>query len=411
MVKDGFQQTEIGVIPNDWKIMKINEFTDTTSGGTPSTFHSEYWNGKIRWMNSGEINLKEIYEVKGRITELGLKNSSTKLIPKNCVLIALAGQGKTRGTVAINHVELCINQSLGVILPNKSFSPEYVYHNLDSRYVELRNLSSGGEGRGGLNLTLIKNINIPFPPTVTEQKLIAKVLHDTDQIIKKLKNLIEKKKNIKQGTIQELLTGKKRLEGFNEKWIHQKLGDITIDIRDGTHQTPTYVENGIPFYSVENITNDNFTETKFISEKDHQTLTKSFKIEREDILMTRIGSIGDCKLVDWDVDASFYVSLALLKLKDNISPEFIYQYSKSNSFKKEIDIHSLQWAVPKKINLGDISKVKICIPKCKDEQDEIAKILFNFDFEIKFLKKIQEKYLKIKNGMMQKLLSGEIRLN
>ena len=166
MVKDGFQQTEIGKIPDDWTIKKIKEFTDATSGGTPSTFHSEYWNGKIRWMNSGEINLKKIYEVKGRITELGLKNSSTKLIPKNCILIALAGQGKTRGTVAINYVELCINQSLGAILPNKLFSSEYVYHNLDSRYDELRSLSSGGEGRGGLNLTLIKNINIPFPPTI-----------------------------------------------------------------------------------------------------------------------------------------------------------------------------------------------------------------------------------------------------
>ena len=198
MVKDGFQQTEIGKIPDDWTIKKIKEFTDATSGGTPSTSHSEYWNGKIRWMNSGEINLKKIYEVKGRITELGLKNSSTKLIPKNCILIALAGQGKTRGTVAINYVELCINQSLGAILPNKLFSSEYVYHNLDSRYDELRSLSSGGEGRGGLNLTLIKNIRIQFPPNIDAQ------INSQTQYKGKLERL-------KKSLMQKLLTGEVRV--------------------------------------------------------------------------------------------------------------------------------------------------------------------------------------------------------
>ena len=113
----------IGDVPKGWSKKTIGDFADVTSGGTPSTNISEYWNGKIRWMNSGELNDKKVYDVVGRITEEGLKKSKTKLIPKKCILIGLAGQGKTRGTIALNFVELCINQSIGAIYPNDSFIP------------------------------------------------------------------------------------------------------------------------------------------------------------------------------------------------------------------------------------------------------------------------------------------------
>jgi len=409
IVKPGYKQTELGVIPEDWEVKQVKEFTNATTGGTPSTFIPRYWGGKIRWMNSGELNNKNIYDVEGRITEEGLKNSATRLIPSKCVLIGLAGQGKTRGTVAINFVDLCTNQSIGAILPNSSFEPLYLYYNLDSRYYELRNLSTGGGGRGGLNLTIIKNLLIPLPPTTHEQFAIAQILLDVDSLIESLDKLIEKKKNIKQGDMQELLTGKKRLPGFKGEWEVKKLGEIA-KIFDGTHQTPKYVDDGIQFFSVENITNDNFTNTKFISEREHKILTKNYKIESGDILMTRIGSIGDCKLINWDVNASFYVSLALLKIRKDISSDYIYQYSKTNNFKIETEIRSLQWAIPKKINLGDISEIKISIPKTKEEQSSISQILSDMDTEIEELEQKRDKYKMIKEGMMQQLLTGSIRL-
>jgi len=106
-------------------------------------------------MNSGELHLKRVLDVEGRITEYGLKNSATKLIPEKCVLIGLAGQGKTRGTVALNMVQLCTNQSIAAIIPCEEVSSDYLYHNLDMRYKELRSISTGEGGRGGLNLTLI----------------------------------------------------------------------------------------------------------------------------------------------------------------------------------------------------------------------------------------------------------------
>jgi len=194
----------------EWEVKNIGDFASATAGGTPSTLVPEYWNGDIRWMSSGELNLKKVYGVEGRITEIGLKNSSTKIVPPKCVLIGLAGQGKTRGTAAINYIELCTNQSIAAIFPNDSFVPEYLFYNLYLRYNELRNLSTGDSGRGGLNLKIIKGIPIPFP-SKKEQQAIAQILTDMGAEIESLEQKQNKYKAIKQGMMQELLTGKTRL--------------------------------------------------------------------------------------------------------------------------------------------------------------------------------------------------------
>lgn len=161
-------------------------------------------------MSSGELNFKRVFEVEGRITQAGLNNSSTKVVPERCVLIGLAGQGKTRGTVAMNFVELCTNQSIAAIFPRPSYVAEYLYFNLDARYDELRDLSAGDGGRGGLNLRIIKAIPIPFP-SVPEQTAIATVLSDMDTEIESLESKLAKAREIKQGMTQELLTGRIRL--------------------------------------------------------------------------------------------------------------------------------------------------------------------------------------------------------
>ena len=155
-------------------------------------------------MNSGDLNLKKIYEVKGRITEEGLQKSSTKLVPKQCILIGLAGQGRTRGTVAMNMVDLCINQSVAAILPNdKKFESGFVYHNLDYRYDELRRLSTGNGGRGGLNLQIIKSLVIPLPPIV-EQRKISDFFSSIDTLITAQAEKIETLKAHKKGLMQGL---------------------------------------------------------------------------------------------------------------------------------------------------------------------------------------------------------------
>jgi type I restriction enzyme S subunit len=252
-------------------------------------------------------------------------------------------------------------------------------------------------------------MEIPIP-TKSEQTAIATALSDTNTLIDNLEKLIAKKQNIKQGVMQELLTGRKGLSGFNSEWETFKLGEIA-EIKDGTHQTPRYVEFGIPFYSVENVTRNDYQKVKFISEIEHLFLTKNFKIGKGDILMTRIGSIGDMKYVDWEVNASFYVSLALLKIKPGFSAKFICHYSNSSFFKKELELNSLVSAIPKKINLGNISNIRIMIPSSFEEQTAIAKLLGDMDIEIKTLEQKLNKYKMIMQGMKQVLLTGKIRLS
>ncbi|WP_216228047.1 restriction endonuclease subunit S [Polynucleobacter sp. UK-Gri1-W3] len=189
----------------EWELTTIGEISSKiTAGGTPSTLKKEYWGGSIRWMNSGELNLKVVFEVENRITQAGLENSSTKLIPKNCVLIGLAGQGKTRGTVAMNLVELCTNQSIAAILPNPTiFNTRYLYQNLEARYDELRSLSAGDGGRGGLNLQIIKSMEISLP-CLDEQIKIANFLAAIDDKIMNVKAQLEAAKEYKQGLLQQM---------------------------------------------------------------------------------------------------------------------------------------------------------------------------------------------------------------
>ncbi|WP_444940782.1 restriction endonuclease subunit S [Microbulbifer sp. ZKSA004] len=206
----GTKQSELGEIPEDWGTRSIGDFTDCTAGGTPSTSNSTFWGGDNPWMSSGELHLKRVYDVAERITNEGLKSSSTKYIPQNCVLVGLAGQGRTRGTAAVNCIKLCTNQSIAAIFPSAEHVTEFLFYNLDMRYEELRSLSTGDGGRGGLNLTIIRGLKVAMPP-LGEQESIAGILTDLDREIDKLKEGMKKIRQIKQGMMQQLLTGKIRL--------------------------------------------------------------------------------------------------------------------------------------------------------------------------------------------------------
>lgn len=165
------------------KYMKISEFAKCYAGATPSTSHSEYWeNGTIPWMSSGEVNNIEIYDTEKKITKLGYNSSSTKMLPINTVVVALAGQGKTRGLVAITRKEVCTNQSLCGIVPDERVDNEYLFHYLQSRYKDLRRISSGDGTRGGLNLKMINDYEVPVPD-IDEQKKIISVLNRFSRLV------------------------------------------------------------------------------------------------------------------------------------------------------------------------------------------------------------------------------------
>lgn len=146
-----------------------------SSGGTPKTGVAEYWEGgTIPWMSSGEVNLETIYETEKYITEAGLKSSSAKFVPKNSIVIALAGQGKTRGKVARTRIDLTTNQSLASLTFDEMIvNPDYVYHFLKTQYENLRQISSGNGARGGLNLQMISNYKLPIPALSRQASIVA----------------------------------------------------------------------------------------------------------------------------------------------------------------------------------------------------------------------------------------------
>ena len=157
LVKSQFIEM-FGDIENNQKgypIKQINEFSDLFAGATPSTKVSAYWkNGTIPWMSSGEVHMGRVTSTEKKISQLGYDKCSTKMVPLHTVVIALAGQGKTRGTVAVTEIELCTNQSLCAMVTDETVLSDYLYHNLRNRYEEIRNMCAIADGRGGLNLNL-----------------------------------------------------------------------------------------------------------------------------------------------------------------------------------------------------------------------------------------------------------------
>ena len=146
-----------------------------------------------------------------RITELGLSNSSAKIAPAESVLIALAGQGKTRGTAAFLLRPMALNQSLAALVTNEKALSKFLFYLMESKYLFLREMSSGDGGRGGLNKKLLKAMSIKIPPDVKEQKAIADILTAMDDEIKSLEAERDKMTQIREGVMDDLLTGRKRL--------------------------------------------------------------------------------------------------------------------------------------------------------------------------------------------------------
>lgn len=224
----------------EWQSKKIKDIANIKTGGTPSTKIYDYWNpSEIDWMASGEVNKRYIFNTDKKISKKGLQESSAKIVKNNSVLIALAGQGKTRAKVAINKKEIAINQSLAAIELNDNYNYLFVFFNLDKRYLELRNLSSGDSGRGGLNKKLVKNITINIPNNIQEQRKIGTFFNKLDDLITKQTQKVALLKQLKRGYLQKLFpqagqtTPQLRFKGFNDEWQSKKLGDfLSIPIKE-----------------------------------------------------------------------------------------------------------------------------------------------------------------------------------
>lgn len=399
-MKAGYKQTDIGVIPEDWDVDFLLNKVSLIHGKA----HEKeiYEGGKYTVVNSKFVSSD------GKVKKYSQVNHCPAKIGD--VLMVLSDLPNGKALAKCFHVNendrYAVNQRV-CIYRVKAIDSEYLYYVLNRNKYFLA-LDDGVTQTHILNND-IKKCYFQFPRSSDEQKQIAAALSDVDRLIESLERLIAKKRDMKAAAMQQLLTGQKRLPGFDGEWEELTLGDVCSEINDGTHYTPTYVPEGVPFYSVENVTANDFVNVKYITQEEHNLLIKRCRPEKGDILLTRIGSIGDTRLIDWDVDASIYVSLALLKTNQKAESAYVYEYTKSSFFIKDIEARSLLNATPKKINMGDIKGVPIKCPKSRDEQLTIAKILSDMRAEIDTLEQHLEKARSLKTGMMQELLTGKTR--
>ena len=193
---------------DDWEQRKVSDVAKIIAGGTPSTKENSYWEPKeIPWLSSGEVHKKYITFTDDMISQIGMNNSSAKMVAKDSVLIALAGQGKTRGTVAINRIPLTTNQSIAAMTFNENFIPEFVFYNLENRYDELRRMSSGDGSRGGLNKQLVGDIEIPYTEK-KEQERIGSFFESLDRIIALHQRKCDELKEFKKYMLQNMFPQK-----------------------------------------------------------------------------------------------------------------------------------------------------------------------------------------------------------
>ena len=207
------------MLPEGWKRVLLGEIAQISSGGTPDRAQPAYWGGEIPWVTTGEIKFNTITETAERITEAGLKNSAAKIFPVGTLLMAMYGQGKTRGQVAKLGIRAATNQACAAILLKSGHDPEFYFQTLASQYEEIRELGNAGTQKN-LNGGLIKEIVVPLPP-LPEQQRISTVVETWGAAIATTEKLLANSRRQKQALMWGLLS--RRLKG----WKQVRLAEIS----------------------------------------------------------------------------------------------------------------------------------------------------------------------------------------
>jgi len=413
-------------LPEGWKWVKLGEvIEDMADGGTPSRNNPEYFNGDINWLVIDDIQRK-IFKTKETITVKGLKHSNAKLWKKGTVILSF---GATIGEVGIAEIELATKQGIAGIIPQKDkLLNTFLYYALKhNKHILLRyaNQTTIMEVRPNI---IKERFKFPLPP-LPEQRKIAQILETVDNAIEKTEKIIEKYKRIKQGLMQDLLTkgidekGNIRSEKTHkfkdspigripEEWEVVRLGEVSNKIIDGTHYTPQYTDDGIPFLRIVDLQSQsiNLDSVIRISQQEHKILSKRCLPEYGDILLSKNGTVGISKVVNWTWEFSIFVSICLIKPKhERVVNIFLKYFLDSEWIKKQILKRTKQLSVIN-LHLEEIRDFLIFLPPLS-EQKRIAEILSQIDQAIEKEEKYKEKLERLKKGLMEDLLTGKVRVN
>ncbi|MFM5247868.1 restriction endonuclease subunit S [Aeromonas caviae] len=403
----GYKQTEVGVIPEDWECKHIGELADVVRGGSPRPAgDARFFNGNfIPWLTVASltnISLEQMYVVDTatKLTELGSLRS--RVLNEDTLIIS--NSGATLGVAKILKIKCCANDGVAALVNQRLGNKVFLAHYINTQTKKLQEKIATGNGQPNLNTDLIRVIPVPFPREA-EQAAIANVLSDTDALIAGLEQLIAKKQAIKTATMQQLLTGRTRLpqfalrsDGTAKGYKTSELGQIpedwevvpfgnTLTIRHGKNQKAAESPNGtIPIFATGG----------------QIGWADQYLWNKPSVLIGRKGTIDKPRYSDtpfWTVDTLFYS-----EIKDCADPKFI--------FYKFCMIDWMQYneasGVPS-LNASTIERVLASLP-LKEEQTAIATILSDMDSELNALEQKLAKARDVKQGMMQQLLTGRIRL-
>ena len=396
MVPQGYKQTEVGIIPDDWSIMQLGDIGTFSKGSGISKDESN--SGNIPCVRYGEIYTIHDFYIKkyhSFISEDIAKQS--KLLKAGDILFAASGETKEDIGKCVAFLSDCKAYAGGdiIILTPKahSFDSKYLGYILNTSEVA-KQKASKGQGDAVVHITTeaLADLIVPIPPIIEVQRRIAEVLSDVDGLITALDKKIAKKKLIKQAAMQQLLTGKKRLQGFFGEWETNKLGDIS-HIKTGKRNGDEQIENGkYPFFVRSNIV----------------ARIDSYSFDGEAILVPGEGGIGS---IFHYVNGKFDYHQRVYKISnfiEGVYGKYIYYYMQR--YFGEYAMSLTVKATVDSLRLPTFEEFKISIPTRIEEQQAIATILSDMDAEISDLERKRDKYKLLKNGMMQKLLTGQIRI-
>ena len=410
-VTQEYKQTEFGPIPSDWILCTFQDVLVTfSSGATPYRGIPEYYKGNVRWISSGELNYNKIFDTVEHISQQAVRNTNLRVHQPGTFLMAITGleaEG-TRGRCAFVGAPATTNQSCLAINGTEKMCTEYLFwfYRMWGQYLAFKYCQ--GTKQQSYTASIVRNLPIYGPKDIAEQRAIAEALSDIDGLNAALDKKIAKKRLIKQGAMQQLLTGKKRLPGFTDPWVEKRLGEIGVWVKGQSLSKNDIIPNGknICIHYGELFSYGEVI-TLPVSRTNCQPTTISLgnEILFPDSDVTPDG-LGRCSalLIKGVIIGS---GINVLRHKPLYDTSFV-SYSININRSKIID--RVTGTTVKHINSKELSEIMINIPKNKEEQTAIATILSDMDKEIADLEAKRDKYRLLKSGMMQKLLTGQIRL-
>lgn len=383
----------LGSIPEHWDWAKLYLLSKRYAGGTPDKNVPEYWeDGTIPWLNSGSVNQFNIDTPSAFITEDAYKNSSAKWVPEGALLMALAGQGKTKGMVAQTTFDTTCNQSMAAIVWKK-VNPRFMLWWLNSQYLNIRGLASS-DARDGLNLEMLARIPCPLP-SKEEQTAIADFLDkktaEIDDLIAKKEELLRLLAEQRTALITHAVTkglnpnapmkpsGVDWLGDVPEGWQRVALKRyLETPITDGPHETPNFPETGVPFISAEAVRDSKIDFSRkrgFISKEDDARFARKYKPRRGDIYVVKSGATtGRVAMVETDEDFNIWSPLAAIRVDPRyLYGRYLFHFLGSKCFTTEIEL-GWSFGTQQNIGMGVIGNLNILLPPLS-EQREIARFL------------------------------------